>query len=363
MKLTICIFAGVLMASLIGCGDQGTSCCATYKTPVIIDWERELNSTKKATMSNSERIDKVAKEVEAIKARSIPSKSKAKKSQITTVSYRPKQDGSQTRSAVVEVNNTIEPYSAPQTIDPNAVEYSSTPQTFSSEPAYSSAPVRTYSTGQKTYGAPQQTDVRTETRTRRVAKTVYEEVPYEVKVPVLTRQVYETQVEEYQVPVQVAKTVMKTEQRTRTVMVPKTETYSVNVPSTVMETKYETRTRSKRVPVGSEEVAAEPQSFASAAPTLPSPPQAYSEPPISYQAERMTPVADCVGCQQQPFSSAPSNVYSAPADTFSSPDPKPKVERNGLFSRDRKPVRSTISSQPVKTFRASRGGEGIAAPK
>ena len=382
--------------TLTGCGDsEEASYRGTYQQPVSIDWAAELMETKDATFSNANRIEEVAEEVEEIKARSIPSRSKSK-SQITAASYKTKGDPDELQQGAVELNQTVESFSQPQVPTPaysSAPQYSSGPEVqYSSgpEPQYSSAPVKTYSAGPKTYGAPQQTDVRTETRTRRVAKTVYEEVPYQVKVPVMTRPVYQTKIEEYQVPVKVAKTVMKTEQRTRTKMVPVEETYSVNVPTTVMETKYETRTRSKREQIGVEEVAAKPQSFAAAAPTFSAAPvqaapvQSYqaapvcSAPePISYQTERVTPT-QCVECQPS-YSAAPSKVYSAPSNTYTPPsyastantysapqtfaNPKPKVERSGLFSRVRNPVKSTFSAKPVQAFRSSRGGEGITAPK
>ena len=308
---------------------------------------------------------------------------------ITAASYKVKGDPDELHQGTIELNQTVESFSQP-TPAYSTPQYSSGP-----EPQYSSGPVKTYSAGPKTYGAPQTKGTRTVIKTRRVAKTVYEEVPYEVKVPVMTRPVYQTQVEEYQVPVK--STVMTTEnrQRTKTVMVPKevTETYQVSVPKTV--TKMETRTRSKRVQVGEEEVAAKPQSFAAAAPTFSAAPvqaapvqsyqaaPVYSAPePISYQTERVTPT-QCVECQPS-YSAAPSNVYSAPSNTYTPPsyastantysappkpqafasaNPKPKVERSGLFSRVRNPVKSTFSSQPVKTFRSSRGGEGFTVPK
>jgi len=385
MRLVFCILAGLMLATFVGCGDkEEASYRGTYQQPVSIDWAAELMDTKRATFSNADRIEEVAEEVEVIKARSIPSRSKSK-SQITAASYTTTGDPDDLLQGSLEINQTVESFAQPQVPTP---AYSSTPQYSSQESQYSSAPVKTYSAGPKTYGAPQTTGTRTVTKTRRVAKTVYEEVPYEVKVPVMTRPVYQTKIEEYQVPVKVAKTVMKTEQRTRTKMVPVEETYSVNVPTTVMETKYETRTRSRREQIGVEEVAAKPQSFAAAAPTFsaapapvysapaysaPAPVYSAPEPQISYQTERVAPT-QCVDCQPS-YSAAPSNVYSAPPTqtvstqtysapkTFSSPNPKPKVERSGLFSRVRNPVKSTFSAKPVQEFRSSRGGEGITATK
>ena len=276
--------------------------------------------------------------------------------------------------------------------------------------SYSSAPVKTYASGPKTYGAPRTSGTRTVTKTRKVAKTVYEEVPYEVQEPVMTRPVYQTQVEEYQEPVQ--RTVMKTEtrQRTKTVMVPQqvTENYSVQVPETV--TEMVTKTRSKRVQVGTEEVKA--PSYAAApsysAPACEPAPR-YSE-PISYSVEAprfsvSQPVEQFVEAFQSPpvqaFSVTEPVVYSQPAQTYSQPtqtvtystctgpncpvssapvctgpncqvssapsyssNPKPPRTRSRLtLSRQpvqsRNPVQSFRSSRPVQNFSSSRGGEGL----
>ena len=286
--------------------------------------------------------------------------------------------------------------------------------------SYSSAPVKSYASGPKTYGAPRTTGTRTVTKTRKVAKTVYEEVPYEVQEPVMTRPVYQTQVEEYQEPVQ--RTVMKTEtrQRTKTVMVPQqvTENYSVQGPETV--TEMVTKTRSKRVQVGTEEVKA--PSYAAApsysAPACEPAPQ-YSE-PISYSVEaprfsvsqpveqfveafqsppvqsfsitepvvsqpsysifsqpvsQPTPTvtySQCTG-PNCPVSSAPvctgPNCQVSSAPSYSS-NPKPPRTRSRLtLSRQpvqsRTPVQSFRSSRPrpmqnsANNFSSSRGGEGL----
>ena len=289
--------------------------------------------------------------------------------------------------------------------------------------SYSSAPVKSYASGPKTYGAARTTGTRTVTKTRKVAKTVYEEVPYEVQEPVMTRPVYQTQVEEYQEPVQ--RTVMKTEtrQRTKTVMVPQqvTENYSVQVPETV--TEMVTKTRSKRVQVGTEEVKA--PRFSSAAPSYSSsvcePAPKYSE-PISYSVEAprfsvSQPVEQFVEAFQSPpvqsFSitepvvySQPTQTYSQPVQTVSTPvctgpncqyssaavctgpncqvSSAPSYSSAPTFSSNPKPPRTrsrlTLSRQPVQTrqpvqsfrtsrprpvqnsaqnFSSSRGGEGL----
>jgi len=267
-------------------------------------------------------------------------------------------------------------YSAPQ-----APTYASAPPV-----SYQSSPT-TYASGPKTYGSARPGGYKTVRKTRRVAKTVYEEVPYEEQVAVAVRDVYQTVQE--QVPVSVTKTRMRTEQRTR--KVPKTilvdEAYSVNVPEQYSETVMQTR--SKRVKVGTEQVAVaaapvavaaapvrcEPAPVAVAAapvrcePTVsfsaaPTPePVVYSAPP-SYAAE---PCVECTPAVERSvsYSVAPSVSYSvAPAafsaipvlsNKYSAPrSAAPRAAAPPMFYNVAKPVSSPVvkSPQSFSTFSA-----------
>lgn len=108
--------------------------------------------------------------------------------------------------------------------------------------------------GPVTYGMPRTSGYREETRYKTVRRVVEERVPVTVKIPVQKRAVYETVTESYQVPQTRTVCVSETRQRSKTVMVPKTivENYQVQVPKQV--TEMVTRTRSRQIQVGEEEV-------------------------------------------------------------------------------------------------------------
>lgn len=201
---------------------------------------------------------------------------------------------------------------------------------LSVKPTIRQSPVQTYS-GPKTYGATRHAGYKTIQKTRRVSRVVYDEVPYEEKVPVMKRPVYQTQQE--QVPYNVTKTRYRTEtrQRTKTVMVPQqvTEDYTVEVPETYTETAY--RTVSRRVQVAEEEVA------------VPIRQECIECQPVS------SPATQCIECQPKPVqyrSAQPECIECQPVTYNSAP----------IFSEciNCQPTRSIYrSSPPMPTFEVS----------
>ena len=192
----------------------------------------------------------------------------------------------------------------------DTLDYDDEPETVV-EPEVVTTPVQTYS-GPKSYSAARTTGYKTIQKTRKVSKTICVDEPYEVKVPVAVRDVYQTVQE--QVPVSVTKTRMRTEtrQRTKTVMVPQqvTEDYTVSVPETYTETVM--TTRSKRVKVDTEEVAV------AAAPAPVSAPVTYAAAPVS-----CVDCVECTDCVQAPAMAMPyvSAPIAAPAAFYSVHEP------------------------------------------
>ena len=299
----------VLLIASIGCTETKPE-AVTFTTPLpSINWKAEVQIL--ANAYTDKRVDAVQKSVDELRneVRRIPTNSSFG---IQTVSYsKPRQDlgliddggsveivdgtdeikalTSAVNSLPTPVDHSAEIKALTSAVNeltkqrqsaPIAATYSAAPQApVSSGSSYSSPAAPS---GPRTYGSARQAGYKTVRKTRRVAKTVYEEVPYEEKIPVAVRDVYQTIQE--QVPVSVTKTRMRTEQRTRKVAktVYVDEPYSVNVPETYVDTVMQTRTR--RIKVDTEEVAM-PQAVSTAA-------------PITYSSE-----PECVQ----------SNVYSAPA--------------------------------------------------
>jgi len=382
--LTVCL-AFIVM---VGCGSEPEKESASVDR---IQWQFN-DMISSSVKTNSERIEKL----EAATARTIPTslppQKTRKTSNVTNASYEPKKQELET---VTDVETM--PESAPEVLEPQSVVSTPMVEQAFSQPQTFSGPqlVNSQRTGQRTYSAPRYAGSKTVTKTRKVAKTVYEDVPYQVSVPVQMRDVFETVQETYEVPV--SKTVMTTEtrQRTRTVMVPKevVENYSVQVPKTVAST--ETRTRSRKVKVGEEPVQVAPPRMEAAisysAPRQPTPIQ-YSA-PVQYSAP-MQPVCEipapvqafaastpmpqvvetayqvaaapvqqmvCENCKpvQQSFSATPAystQVVSSPQRTFSTPF-RSALQSRPTFSG----VVKSQGTSPNRIFQRARrnGGTGV----
>ena len=359
------------LLSLVGCKD-GDGPLFSEPTPDVetsINWKAEVQNL--ANAYTDKRVDAVQRSVDELRneVRGIPSKPSFG---IQTVSYsKPNQDLGLIDDGGVEIIDGTDEIKAltsavnslPKPVDhsadikaltdavsaltrksqsaPIAATYSAAPQapTYASAPpvSYQSAPT-TYASGPKTYGSTRPGGYKTVRKTRRVARTVYDEVPYEEQVAVAVRDVYQTVQE--QVPVSVTKTRMRTEQRTRKVAktVYVDEPYSVQVPEQYSETVMQTRSRRVKVDTEQVEVAAAPVAVAaspvrcepavsfSAAPTPA--PVVYSAPP-SYAAE------PCVECTPAPsYSVAPTTFSAAPvlSSQYSAPRTAAPVAPPAFFS-------------------------------
>jgi hypothetical protein len=276
-------------------------------------------------------------------------------------------------------------------------------QTVQSQPvqSYQSAPM-----GPKTFGSTRYAGVKEEITYQTRQKVVTERVPVKRQVPVMKQDVYQTVQEQY--PVQVSKTRMRTEQRTRSVnktvmtqesrtrKVPKTiyvdETYSVSVPKTVTEqqqysvqvpeTYQETvmQTRSKRVKVGERDVVAPvasvaecvpcqqtqavqysapaPVQYAEPAPTIeyaaaPACPPSYSTAPVQYQQiveSAPAPVQAVMNFARpvaQPIFQAAQPIFAAAQPMFSSVPACPPQFASAAPAARRQPVRNLMASRPA----------------
>jgi len=274
MRNLFLILATVAAVTSVGCDSS-----EKYASSSRVEWQFEIDRLDRASASTNADVATVKAEIAEIKLaiREIPKVIKPAKAERTTLCSLAIQSGT---------NDTLDYDDEPETVV---------------EPEVVAAPVQTYS-GPKTYSAARTTGYKTIQKTRKVAKTVYEDEPYEVKVPVAVRDVYQTVQE--QVPVSVTKTRMRTEtrQRTKTVMVPQqvTEDYTVSVPETYTETVM--TTRSKRVKVDTEEVAI------AAAPAPVSAPVTYAAAPVS-----CVDCVECTDCVQAPAVTMP--YVSAPIAT------------------------------------------------
>ena len=353
---TMCFVAGLIVAIQIGCKKQSEARFVYGPGDSSIQY-----SWKRATDNRLDRHEVAIARLEAsasFEPRSIPSDSTSYQSRgLVEVSYKtqgelepdpiaPAPTADEIANAMKSVveqavegaiketqsRNVTPQYSAPpaQYSAPpvQAESFSSTPSTTYSSPQTFSSP-QTYASGPKTYGNARTAGTKTETKYQTRTRVVTEQVPVQVQVPVMKRDVYQTVQEQVPVQVQktrmktvmqsrqVPKTVMTTETRTRTKMVPVQEQYSVQVPKTVVETEqYATQvpetytdtvmqTRSKQVKVGEEEVAAPTPSYSAPAPT----PSYSSAPPVQYAA---APQECCEPVQSYQTAPAP-----APTPTYS----------------------------------------------
>ena len=349
MKFLLPILA-LFVIAFSGCGNDEKE--TTYQIPSEWEFKTEVRTNMAKLEGRVETIEKMISPRTLPKPKDKLAKEEKPKKKVTLASMETR---AQDLDDVIDTEGIPQPQSV---VESTPLLQSSAPpvqvqtevQTFQSNaPTYSS-------TGQTFAGPAVQSGYKTVQKTRRVAKTVYEEVPYEEKVPVLKEPIYETQTA--QVPYQVAKTVMKTEQRTRTktVMVPQQvqENYAVQVPETVMETKY--RTVSKQVKIGDREVTAPvssaPPSYASAPIQRPAPPVQYSAPPVQYSAPPVrfasapaVQYSSAPSCPPQ-YSAAPQQVcepqYSAAPQYASAPSQQ-------MVCENCKPANSFSSASPVST--------------
>jgi len=280
----------ILMVLAVGCQPAKS-------VPVtMIDWNEEIrviHDTKQLATSNKAAIDVL------MSARKIPQALEPKSSMITNAAFfQELVNDPVSEIPVIEDPAPGKVESAPIK-EPAIVETPTVPEVPYSAPSIPVASsVKRYSTGKPTYGAARQTNVRTETRTRKEKREILVDVPYEVKIPVYSRPKFKTVVEEYDEPVQVKETVMVS----KTVMVPQ------EVTKTVMQKKRKV----SQVPDGMEEVAA-PTSTYSTAPT-----STYSTVPeseISYASESVR--------TSEAYVSQPDYV----APTYASPPVIVKQER------------------------------------
>ena len=279
MRNLFLILATVAAVASVGCDSS-----EKYASSSRVEWQFEIDRLDRASASTNADVATVKAEIAEIKLaiREIPKVIKPAKAERTTLCSLGIQSGT---------SDTLP-------------DYDDEPETVV-EPEVVAAPVQTYS-GPKSYGAARTNGYKTIQKTRKVARTVYEDEPYEVKVPVAVRDVYQTVQE--QVPVSVTKTRMRTEtrQRTKTVMVPQqvTEDYTVSVPETYTETVM--TTRSKRVKVDTEEVAV-------AAPAPVAAPVTYAAAPVS-----CVDCVECTDCVQAPVMAMPyvSAPIAAPATFY-----------------------------------------------
>ena len=370
MKKTIIL---LLLVALAGCNntpDNGSAVRIGHDQ--TIDWVAKFDNVESRVDRLQGNVDSMQNTLNAMRPSnsSMVASSRQKSGRRTYASYQSPDVGSltdevvqaasnspapgpdpQMQSVVEAVNNmasamrsmeeTQSRESAPVASQPTAPAqsgYSAAPPTYSSQAysaaPYSSAPVystpqQTYSQadGPVTYGAARQTGTKEVIEYRTVQKVVTEKVPVKRQVPMMSRPVFKTIQE--QVPVQVQKVRMRTEQRTKKVAktVYVDEPYSVSVPETVTETVMQTRSR--RVQVGDEQV------------PVPVAPVSYSSAPspVNCPVPVQTPVYSAPA-PAAPVYSAPAPVYSAPAPTrapvYSAPAP--------VYSA---PIQQIIESAPA----------------